>query len=84
MGFWRKKQEKPKKKFKKVENNKVNIFQVVISRNYRGDVDMTCIEKFMPLLVEKEDEGSASPVLVHQGISYTYIKYMNVYCESKY
>ncbi|CAP31321.2 Protein CBR-APM-1 [Caenorhabditis briggsae] len=52
---------------------------VVISRNYRGDVDMSCIEKFMPLLVEKEDEGTASPVLVHQGISYTYIKYMNVY-----
>ena len=45
---------------------------------------MSCIEKFMPLLVEKEDEGTASPVLVHQGISYTYIKYMNVYCEFKF
>ncbi|CAI5439198.1 unnamed protein product [Caenorhabditis angaria] len=52
---------------------------VVISRNYRGDVDMNCIEKFMPLLVEKEDEGTVNPVLVHAGISYTYIKYMNVF-----
>ena len=39
------------------------MFQVIVSRNYRGDVDMSCIEKFMPLLVEKEDEGLASPII---------------------
>ena len=39
------------------------MFQVIVSRNYRGDVDMSCIEKFMPLLVEKEDEGVASPII---------------------
>ncbi|PIO66374.1 hypothetical protein TELCIR_11916 [Teladorsagia circumcincta] len=39
-----------------------SLLQVIVSRNYRGDVEMSCIERFMPLLVEKEDEGIHSPV----------------------
>uniref|UniRef100_A0A1I7WTG2 Uncharacterized protein n=1 Tax=Heterorhabditis bacteriophora TaxID=37862 RepID=A0A1I7WTG2_HETBA len=41
--------------------------------------NMSCIEKFMPLLVEKEDEGIHSPVLQSGDVSYTYIKHMNLY-----
>uniref|UniRef100_A0A915E7W7 MHD domain-containing protein n=1 Tax=Ditylenchus dipsaci TaxID=166011 RepID=A0A915E7W7_9BILA len=35
---------------------------VIMSRNYRGDVDMTAIEKFMPLLLEQEDEAKHHPL----------------------
>ncbi|KAK6043448.1 adaptor complexe medium subunit family protein [Cooperia oncophora] len=45
---------------------------VIVSRNYRGDVEMSCIERFMPLLVEKEDEGFHSPVIQSGEISYTF------------
>lgn len=31
--------------------------KVLISRNYRGDMDLSVIDKFMPLLMEKEEEG---------------------------
>lgn len=31
--------------------------KVLISRNYRGDMDLSCIDKFMPLLMEREEEG---------------------------
>lgn len=55
------------------------LFKVIVSRNYRGDVEMSCIERFMPLLVEKEDEGIHSPVIQAGDISYTYIKHMNLY-----
>ena len=52
-----------------------------MSRNYRGDVELSLIEKFMPLLVEKEDEGKVSPVLMYQDVSYIYIKHMNIFCK---
>ncbi|CAD5221033.1 unnamed protein product [Bursaphelenchus okinawaensis] len=55
---------------------------VIMSRNYRGDVEMTEIEKFMPLMMEKEDEGKVSPVLERDGLSYIYIKHMNIYLVS--
>lgn len=31
--------------------------KVLISRNYRGDMDLAVIDKFMPLLMEREEEG---------------------------
>ncbi|GMR54028.1 hypothetical protein PMAYCL1PPCAC_24223, partial [Pristionchus mayeri] len=55
---------------------------VIISRNYRGDIEMSVIEKFMPLVVEKEDEGVHSPIITHHGVSYVFIKHMNVYLVS--
>ncbi|KAF8368852.1 apm-1 [Pristionchus pacificus] len=55
---------------------------VIISRNYRGDIEMAVIEKFMPLVVEKEDEGVHTPIITHDGVSYVYIKHMNVYLVS--
>jgi AP-1 complex subunit mu len=50
-----------------------------MSRNYRGDIDMSCIEKFMPLMMEKEEEHADSPVYEKDGISYVYVKHMNIF-----
>lgn len=36
---------------------------MLISRNYRGDIDMGVIEKFMPLLMEREDDGQLAPIV---------------------
>ena len=51
----------------------------MISRNYRGDLEMSSIEKFMPLVLEKEEEGSQTPICVHQDVTFVYIKYNNLY-----
>ena len=53
--------------------------QVLISRNYRGDIEMNVIEKFMQLLLEKEDESQLSPIFQHGDVAFVYIKYNNVY-----
>ena len=37
--------------------------QVLISRNYRGDIEPSVIDKFMPLLMEREEEGNMSPII---------------------
>lgn len=52
-----------------------------MSRNYRGDVEMGAIEKFMPLLMEQEDDGNTSPILQREELSYIYIKHMNIFCK---
>ena len=38
--------------------------KVMIGRNYRGDVDMTCINEFMPLLRQVEDDCRIRDALV--------------------
>lgn len=62
------------------ENANFRIFQTIISRNYRGDIDMTAIDKFIHLLMEKEEEGSAAPVLTYQDTNFVFIKHTNIYC----
>ncbi|XP_041475435.1 AP-1 complex subunit mu-1 isoform X2 [Lytechinus variegatus] len=53
--------------------------KVLISRNYRGDVDMSAIDKFMTLMMDREDEESLSPIIIHGGVNYMYIKHNNLY-----
>ena len=53
---------------------------MLISRNYRGDVDMSKIDKFMPLVMEREEEGNLSPILSHGATTFMYIKFNNLYC----
>lgn len=54
--------------------------KVLISRNYRGDVPMSAVEKFMPLVTDlEEDEQAPTPVLTHEGINYLYIRHNNLY-----
>ncbi len=55
------------------------VFQVLICRNYRGDVDMSEIEHFMTLLMDKEEEGMLSPILAHGGVRFMWIKHNNLY-----
>lgn len=58
------------------------VLQVLISRNYRGDIDLGVIEKFMPLLMEKEEEGMLTPILQTTECTFSYIKYNNLYIVS--
>jgi hypothetical protein len=55
--------------------------KVLISRNYRGDADMSVIDKFLPLVMDREDEGVTSPILVTEKVTFVYIKYNNLYSE---
>ncbi|KAK2157494.1 hypothetical protein LSH36_190g03021 [Paralvinella palmiformis] len=56
--------------------------KVLICRNYRGDIDMSVIDKFMPLLMEKEEEGVVTPIIQHGDNTFFYIKYNNLYLVS--
>ncbi|XP_063832021.1 AP-1 complex subunit mu-1-like [Ostrinia nubilalis] len=56
--------------------------KVLISRNYRGDVDMEVIDKFMPLVMEKEDEGMLTPLLQTEECTFAFIKTNNLYIVS--
>ncbi|KAJ3109186.1 AP-1 complex subunit mu-1 [Phlyctochytrium planicorne] len=56
--------------------------KVLISRNYRGDIPMTAIEKFMPLVLkeDEEDEETLTPVIsTEEGINFLYIRHNNLY-----
>ncbi len=53
--------------------------KVLVSRNYRGDIDMNSIDKFMPILMEREEEGSLNPILRHLDTTFMYIKFNNLY-----
>jgi len=52
--------------------------KVIISRNYRGDVPMNCVERFSGHVLEA-DEADERPVWLEHGITYVYIKYNNLY-----
>ncbi|XP_017487110.1 PREDICTED: AP-1 complex subunit mu-1 [Rhagoletis zephyria] len=57
--------------------------KVLISRNYRGDtIDMAAIDKFMPLLMEREEEGLITPILQTADNTFAYIKTNNLYIVS--
>lgn len=53
--------------------------KVLISRNYRGNIDLNVIEKFMPILGEREDEACLCPILKYQDINFLFIKCNNLY-----
>ncbi|KAH6571657.1 hypothetical protein BASA50_002153 [Batrachochytrium salamandrivorans] len=55
--------------------------KMLISRNYRGDIPMSAIDKFMPLILEVEEEQQTlSPVVSSDdGISYLYIRHNNLF-----
>ena len=53
--------------------------QPLISRNYRGDVEMSMIDKFLPMVLDAEEEGSQSPILIHEKVTFVYIKHQNLY-----
>lgn len=36
---------------------------MLISRDYRGDLPASVIDKFLPLVLEQEDDSSARPIV---------------------
>ena len=51
----------------------------LISRNYRGDIDMAVIDKFLSIVLEQEEESNTSPIIVWGDVTFVYIKYNNLY-----
>ncbi|KAK9388783.1 Mu homology domain-containing protein [Lipomyces mesembrius] len=52
----------------------------LLSRNYRGDVPMSAVDKFPILLLDAEEESSVvPPCFSHEGINYLYIRHSNLY-----
>jgi AP-1 complex subunit mu len=44
--------------------------KTLLARNYRGDLPMSAVEKFMPLLLDAEEESTAPPPCIsHEGVN---------------
>ncbi|XP_023245308.1 AP-1 complex subunit mu-1-like [Copidosoma floridanum] len=56
--------------------------KVLISKNYRGDIEAGVIEKFMPLFMEREEEGNLTPIIQTTECTYAYKKHQNLYIVS--
>lgn len=41
---------------------------------------MSVIDKFLPMVLDMEEEGLISPILVHEKTAFVYIKHNNLYC----
>lgn len=37
------------------------------------------IDKFLPMVLDAEEEGSQSPILIHEKVTFVYIKHQNLY-----
>ncbi|PVG01614.1 putative clathrin assembly protein AP47 [Serendipita vermifera] len=52
----------------------------LIQRSYRDDVPPSYIERFLPLILEfEEEETTVTPCFTHQGINYLHIRHSNLY-----
>jgi AP-1 complex subunit mu len=40
---------------------------------------MSCIDKFMSLVMDREEDGNTSPIIQHGNVTFVYIKYNNLY-----
>lgn len=52
--------------------------KVIISRDYRGDIPIKCLERFITHVLET-DENDLKPIFEEDGISYIYIKYNSLF-----
>ena len=44
--------------------------KTLLARNYRGDIPMSAVDKFMPLLLDAEEENAApAPCISHEGVN---------------
>lgn len=53
--------------------------RVLLSRDYRGDVNPKQAERFITKLNELEESGRVTPVILDEGVSYIYVQYSNLY-----
>lgn len=55
----------------------------LIQRSYRDDVPPAYIERFLPLVLDYEEESQqAPPCITSQGINYMHIRHSNLYRAS--
>jgi hypothetical protein len=56
----------------------------LLQRSYRDDVPPSYIERFLPLILDMEEENiQVTPCFSDQGINYMHIRHNNLYCRSK-
>lgn len=56
--------------------------QSLIQRSYRDDVPASYIERFMPLILDMEEENvTITPCFSSEGINYMHIRHNNLYCK---
>jgi hypothetical protein len=53
--------------------------KVLISRNYRGDIENTVVDKFIGLVMDKEEDGSLTPLVTTDECTFAFIKRNNLY-----
>lgn len=54
----------------------------LIQRSYRDDVPPSCVERFLPLTLDMEEENQqVTPCFSDDGINYMHIRHNNLYCE---
>ena len=54
----------------------------LIQRSYRDDVPPSYIEKFLPIVLELEEEGQqVTPCFSREGVNYMHIRHSNLYRE---
>ena len=52
----------------------------LIQRSYRDDVPPSYVERFLPLVLDIEEEGQqVTPCFTSQGINYMHIRHSNLY-----
>lgn len=54
--------------------------QSLIQRSYRDDIPPSALERFLPLVLDQEEDGGyVVPCFSDQGINYLHIRHNNLY-----
>ena len=53
--------------------------KVLISRNYRGDIETNVIDKFIGLVMDREEDGTLTPLLQTEDTTFAFIRRNNLY-----
>lgn len=62
---------------------RLTTLQSLIQRSYRDDIPSSAIERFLPLVLEQEEEGTyVTPCFSNGGINYLHIRHNNLYRQS--
>lgn len=63
-----------------------NTGSAICARDYRGDVPLTAMDIFYPVLSDLEETSGATPVLQHNGVTYVWMRHSDVFlvalCQS--
>lgn len=55
----------------------------LIQRSYRDDVPASYIERFLPIVLELEEDGAqVTPCFTREGVNYLHIRHSNLYRTS--